>query len=266
MFEKTMTPYQYAYQNPVKYTDSTGMMPYGGPPHASTSPDDRFYDSETGTEYKGGPNGGWSTVESNGDVVIYGNPDRSRSSSSLAERLYSGENGAATTRLQEAIRSNSATRDIDKIMTSAMSFVPGADALELLNAYDDYENGDYWGAAFSTLAAIPIVGKFAKLGKFGGKIAIKEGRKFTKSSLSLGREIHKGYKLAEHAPELGRFKEFTGIKGIRPDFVDFGTKTIYELKPFNPRGIRMGTQQLNKYKSLFEKNYGGTWKTVLDFY
>jgi len=78
--------------------------------------------------------------------------------------------------------------------------------------------------------------------------------------------MHKGYKLAEHAPEFGRFKEFTGIKGIRPDFVDFGTKTIYELKPFNPRGIQMGTQQLNKYKSLFEQKYGGTWKTVLDHY
>jgi hypothetical protein len=50
------------------------------------------------------------------------------------------------------------------------------------------------------------------------------------------------------------------------DFVDLSTKTIYELKPFNPRGIQMGTQQLNKYKSLFEQRYGGTWNTVLDFY
>lgn len=89
---------------------------------------------------------------------------------------------------------------------------------------------------------------------------------YTKSSLALGREMHAGYKVAEHAPALGRFKEFTGIKGIRPDFVDFGTKTIYELKPFNPRGIQLGTKQLNNYKSLFEQKYGGTWKTVLDHY
>lgn len=88
--------------------------------------------------------------------------------------------------------------------------------------------------------------------------------RYTRLSLALGRKMHAGYKVAEHAPALGRFKEFTGIKGIRPDFVDFGTKTIYELKPFNPRGIQSGTKQLNNYKSLFEQNYGGTWETVLD--
>jgi hypothetical protein len=88
---------------------------------------------------------------------------------------------------------------------------------------------------------------------------------YTKSSLSLGRQMHTGYK-AGLADGVTTFKEFTGIKGIRPDFVDFGTKTIYELKPFNPRQIQLGTKQLNNYKSIFEQNYGGTWKTVLDFY
>lgn len=78
--------------------------------------------------------------------------------------------------------------------------------------------------------------------------------------------MHSGYKAAEHAPAVGKYKEFMGIKGIRPDFVDFGTKTIYELKPYNPRGIQLGTKHLNNYKSLFEQNYGGTWNTVLDFY
>ena len=102
--------------------------------------------------------------------------------------------------------------------------------------------------------------------EIAAKEAAKGGVQYTKSSLALGREMHAGYKVAEHAPALGRFKEFTGIKGIRPDFVDFGTKTIYELKPFNPRGIQLGTKQLNNYKSLFEQNYGGTWKTVLDHY
>ena len=97
-------------------------------------------------------------------------------------------------------------------------------------------------------------------------VAVTEGVQYTKSSLKIGQEMHKSYKLAEHAPEFGKFKEFTGIKGIRPDFVDFSTKTIYELKPFNTRGIQGGIKQLGKYQSLFEQNYGGVWKTVLEHY
>ncbi|QQS28131.1 MAG: hypothetical protein IPM47_14820 [Sphingobacteriales bacterium] len=38
------------------------------------------------------------------------------------------------------------------------------------------------------------------------------------------------------------------------------------MKPFNPRGIKIGTQQLNKYKSIFEQRYGGDWKTILEHY
>ena len=90
--------------------------------------------------------------------------------------------------------------------------------------------------------------------------------KYTKSSMAYGREMHAEYKLSEHNPELGKFKEYTGIKGIRPDFVDFNTNTIYELKPFNSRGIQLGTQQLSKYKFTFESNFGGTWNTKLEFY
>lgn len=93
-----------------------------------------------------------------------------------------------------------------------------------------------------------------------------EAVQYTKSSLSLGREMHSGYKLAEHAPELGRFKEFGKVPGIRPDFVDFSTKTIYELKPFNPRAMQQGVLQLNKYQSIFEQRFGGVWNTVLDTY
>lgn len=103
-----------------------------------------------------------------------------------------------------------------------------------------------------------VNGLFAKSGT--------ETIQYTKSSLSLGREMHAGYKLAEHAPELGRFKEFGKILGIRPDFVDFSTKTIYELKPFNPRAMQQGVLQLNKYQSIFEQRFGGVWNTILDTY
>ena len=97
-------------------------------------------------------------------------------------------------------------------------------------------------------------------------IKTSKGIRYTKSSLKYGRKIHKAYKAALHNPALKRFKEFTGIKGIRPDFVDFNTRTIYELKPNNPRSIHRGYQQLKKYKKMFEKRYGGKWNTVLDTY
>lgn len=77
--------------------------------------------------------------------------------------------------------------------------------------------------------------------------------------------MHTAYK-AGLADDIVTFKEFTKIKGIRPDFVDFSSKTIYELKPFNPRQIQLGTKQLNNYKLLFEQRYGGMWNTVLNFY
>lgn len=68
------------------------------------------------------------------------------------------------------------------------------------------------------------------------------------------------------ADKVTTFKEFTGVKGIRPDYVDFGTKTIHELKPYNPRGIQQGWEQLYNYQNLFQQQYGGSWKIVLDFY
>jgi hypothetical protein len=85
------------------------------------------------------------------------------------------------------------------------------------------------------------------------------------AATKLGREMHALYK-AGLADGETTFKEFTGIKGIRPDFVDFGTKTIYELKPNNIRAIVQGVDQLNTYKAAFETQYGGTWNIVLDTY
>ncbi|GAB3351388.1 hypothetical protein GCM10027566_09620 [Arachidicoccus ginsenosidivorans] len=101
----------------------------------------------------------------------------------------------------------------------------------------------------------------------GGEVGegIKEGEEFTKSSLKLGQQMHKEYKV-EDVVEGIAVKEYRGIPGIRPDFVNFSTKTIYELKPNNPRAIKQGYKQLAKYKGIFEKQLGGTWKTVLDTY
>ncbi len=72
-------------------------------------------------------------------------------------------------------------------------------------------------------AALP----FFPLGKVGSivekgifkefeTVAAKTGVQYTKSSLALGREVHAGYKLAEHAPALGRFKSLQALKEYAP--------------------------------------------------
>ncbi|MBO5537756.1 MAG: hypothetical protein J5971_01720 [Prevotella sp.] len=57
-----------------------------------------------------------------------------------------------------------------------------------------------------------------------------------------------------------------GTYNVRPDFVNYKSRTIYELKPYNPRGIKSGIKQLNRYKLEYEKFYNNNWKTVLEFY
>jgi len=100
----------------------------------------------------------------------------------------------------------------------------------------------------------------------GNPVSTFNRTSFTKSSLQYGREIHKLYKSNMDAPLSGLYKEYRGIKGIRPDFVDFNTRTIYELKPYNPRAIRSGLKQLERYQNIFQDVYGGQWNTILDVY
>jgi len=81
-----------------------------------------------------------------------------------------------------------------------------------------------------------------------------------------GKAMHKAYK-AGVADNVNTFKEYNGIKGIRPDFVDFKTRTIYELKPNNARAIKSGEAQLENYRKIFQKKFPGKrWKVVLDKY
>ena len=83
---------------------------------------------------------------------------------------------------------------------------------------------------------------------------------FTKSTRSAGRKIHKGYK---SGPAFkAEYKEYKKVKGIRPDYYNPKTKTIYELKPYNPRSAKAGVKQLKKYK----KKIGKRSNVRLEFY
>ena len=83
---------------------------------------------------------------------------------------------------------------------------------------------------------------------------------FTKSTASAGRKIHDGYKVGDGF-NLD-WKEYKDIKGIRPDYVDFDNKIIYELKPMNPRSARSGIRQLQRYN----KALGGGFTMRLELY
>lgn len=97
------------------------------------------------------------------------------------------------------------------------------------------------------------------------EIDINENTAFTKSTMEFGREIHSLYK-SDVADSVTKFKEFVLPNKKRIDFIDFDSKTIYELKPFNPRAIKQGQKQLSCYlKEITESSVEG-WKTILEVY
>lgn len=149
------------------------------------------------------------------------------------------------------------------IPTSAMVKMLGGDRVEgLVNLWvDAIKSVEYW----MYLATLYEIRPNNTSVRNAIDDVLPEGAPYTKSSLEMGRAMHTQYK-AGLADGISTFKEYTGIQGIRPDFVDFNTRTIYELKPNNPRQITAGNAQLAKYKAEFERVHGGTWNTVLDLY
>jgi len=98
--------------------------------------------------------------------------------------------------------------------------------------------------------------------------AVRGASGFTRSSLQLGQQMHRAYK-AGLADNIRTFKEFRLPSGGRIDFLDVQRGIIHELKPNNPRAIREGLQQLQRYRQELESLpvfQGIDWKTVLDTY
>jgi hypothetical protein len=87
---------------------------------------------------------------------------------------------------------------------------------------------------------------------------------YTKSSLQLGQQMHKAYKVGANG-----VKEFRLPSGKRIDFLDMEKGIIYELKPNNPRAILQGQKQLQMYMQELQampRFQGINWITVLDVY
>ena len=82
--------------------------------------------------------------------------------------------------------------------------------------------------------------------------------------MARGREIHRKW---DYGQNNITFRKEVFIPGAgRADAVDFINRIIYELKPDNPRAIRQGWRQLNRYISALEAEDGATWLKILITY
>lgn len=70
------------------------------------------------------------------------------------------------------------------------------------------------------------------------------------------------------APPLGgKYEHDVRLpSGQRPDAVDFESSLVRELKPDNPRAIRLGMKQLARYLRELQRLTGKKWTSFLDSY
>ena len=111
-----------------------------------------------------------------------------------------------------------------------------------------FGNSKYFGKTFISQYDIPV-----------------NDKGYTKSSLELGKKVHNEYK-AKDVNNVTKFKEYVLPSGKRVDYIDFETKTVYELKPNNPNQIKKGTKQLQNYLDEISEIFGDGWTSVLDTY
>ena len=78
------------------------------------------------------------------------------------------------------------------------------------------------------------------------------------SATKYGREMHKNWNYGEDVA-----REVTIPGAGRADAVDFANKIIYELKPNNPRAIKLGWKQLERYAKGLEEAGKGVFSTEL---
>lgn len=263
------SPFAFSYNNPIYWADPSGLI-------SASFAQSLWDNSQNGQNTLWENDGGGTFSNANGSGMVDSTtgeytPFESLRAVTITGRKTSGGGshfegnlgGLAQSkaysfgRFYEGWRSDFRTKQADGVQ-EWFEWLGSADpsgVVDGINSLGYLIRGQTGNAAIAAIAIVPYVGDLAK------------GVKYTKSTMKIGREVHLAYKAAEHAPELGKFKEFARVPGIRPDFVDFTTKTIYELKPFNPRAVKAGEKQLKNYKTAMEKAYPGTiWTTVLDTY
>lgn len=76
-----------------------------------------------------------------------------------------------------------------------------------------------------------------------------------------GRQAHTDWQ-----PGEGYEKEVRLPSGRRADAVNAEKKDVKELKPNNPRAIKRGEKQVEKYRRELEDKHGGQWTGQVDTY
>jgi hypothetical protein len=174
--------------------------------------------------------------------------------------LLPGDEIALNPEIQRAMH-----RSIDSVhdkwnqgLVSAINFDPKSDQALVSKKTAD------WGLYILDYAR----GNFKGIGKFSFASKELEPLKYTRSNLRLGQQIHKSYRAGEVILNA-KTKEYVLPSKKRIDFLDEINGIVYELKPNNPRAIREGNKQLQRYidelKTIpdFKKI---NWVGILDTY